>query len=135
MGISLQHVKLQPNSLKNYLLEIALNIQKCTQLKLASITSMGKGVSGNFTKKLFWWKMHEMSRCAHKTSFLPTIPLIRVKLVQKLPTCVEEEKHKFYIPMNSHHEFFFMNWSLNPLPSHHGLGSKTWAVCISGHFM
>ena len=32
-------------------------------------------VSGNFTKNLFWWKMHEMSRSSHKTSFFQTLPL------------------------------------------------------------
>ena len=32
---------------------------------LATPTPMGKGLSGSFTKKLFWWEVHEMSKSAH----------------------------------------------------------------------
>ena len=37
---------------KNVLLEIALNVQKCIELKFSSPPPIGKWVSGNFTKNI-----------------------------------------------------------------------------------
>ena len=50
IGFSLQHVKLEPSSLKNHLMEIAINFNKCAGFRFSNPHPMGNVVSGNLTK-------------------------------------------------------------------------------------
>ena len=59
---------------------------------LETLNSIGKGISENFTK-ITLTEVHEMSRCAHKTSFCLPLLLIGLDRVN-LQTTLCWELHK-----------------------------------------